>query len=316
MASTTRIVDIHTHMYPPPYIELVRQRTEVPFIRTSPTDPNDVRLVLLPGEATGRPVGSSYWDVSEKLAFMDLHGISTSVISLANPWLDFITDGPTALKFAVEVNDWFETTGKANEGRLYFFAVLPIKASIAEITTEINRVKTLPHCRGVILGTTGAGNGLDDPAFEPIWKAVAEAQLMVFLHPHYGLPSEVYGPRAEEYGHVLPLALGFPMETTIAVTRMILSGVFSRVCGIKLLLAHSGGTLPFLAGRIQSCIEHDGKLIKDGGELPDVWEILRTNIWLDAVIYGDVGLKAAIDSVAKDGLGYKKVLFGKLNKGT
>lgn len=312
MAQTTTTVDIHSHMYPEPYINLLRERTTVPFIRASSTDPNDLRLIILPGEETGRPVGPSYWDVSEKLAFMDLHQISKSVVSLANPWLDFITDGPEALKFAVEVNDWFESTGKDQEGRLYFFAVLPIKASTAEIVTEIKRVKDLPHCRGVVLGTTGAGNGLDDPAFEPIWKAIADAGLMVFLHPHYGLPSEVYGPRAEEYGHVLPLALGFPMETTIAVTRMILSGVFGRVPGIKLLLAHSGGTLPFLAGRIQSCIEHDGKLVKDGGTLPNVWDILRTNIWLDAVIYGDVGLKAAIDSVATDGLGYKKVLFGML----
>ncbi|KAF3059904.1 putative uracil-5-carboxylate decarboxylase protein [Daldinia childiae] len=71
-------------------------------------------------------------------------------------------------------------------------------------------------------------------------------------------------PATEEYGHVLPLALGFPMETTIAVARMYLAGVFDQVPELRLILAHSGGTLPFLAGRIESCIVHDGHLVQEG----------------------------------------------------
>ena len=61
---------------------------------------------------------------------------------------------------------------------------------------------------------------------------------MLFLHPHYGIPSEMYGEA--QNGHVLPLALGFPFETTIAVSRMILSGIFDRHPDLKILLAHSG----------------------------------------------------------------------------
>ena len=157
------------------------------------------------------------------------------------------------------------------------------------------------------MGTTGLGQGLDDPALDPVWGALQDAGQVVFLHPHYGLPTSLYGPRAAEYGHVLPLALGFPLETTIAVTRMLLSGVFDRFPELKVLLAHSGGTLPFLAGRIESCILHDGHL-KQEGKIEGrrkVWDVLRKNIYLDAVIYAEPGLKAAIDVSGSD-----RLMFG------
>ena len=119
----------------------------------------------------------------------------------------------------------------------------------------------------------------------------------------------MYGPRSNDYGHVLPLALGFPLETTIAVTRMLLSGVFDRFPKLKILIAHSGGTLPFLAGRIESCIAHDAHLKKEKKleHRRELWDILKNNIYLDAVIYADVGLKAAVDASGAD-----RLMFGKL----
>jgi aminocarboxymuconate-semialdehyde decarboxylase len=304
----SRVVDVHTHMYPPPYIDLLKSRNTVPYIRASKDSQNqeDLRLIILPGEELGRPVGPSYWDVSEKLSFMKQHKINVSVVSLANPWLDFITDAEEATKFAHQINDWFNSTSEDLGGQMYFFAVLPMRAPIETICAEIRRVHSLKWCRGVVMGTTGAGFGLDDPAFVPIWEALAENQTMVFLHPHYGLPSEVFGPRAEKFGHVLPLALGFPLETTIAITRMILTGIFAKLPGLRILLAHSGGTLPFLAGRIQSCINHDAHFMKTGEHKVNVWDILKNNIFLDAVIYDQIGLKAAAEAVSS-----KRVMFGK-----
>jgi hypothetical protein len=77
-------------------------------------------------------------------------------------------------------------------------------------------------------------------------------------HPHYGIGAEEvnYGSQVEN-GHVLQLAAGFPFETTIAITRLILAGVYDRHPGLKLLLAHSGGALTQLSSRLASCVEHD-----------------------------------------------------------
>jgi len=238
---------------------------------------------------------------------MDKHNIQISVVSLANPWLDWLPPsdaGPTAQA----INDEVNKTCSQYPGRLFFFGTLPLSGSSSVIISEITRLKSLQYVRGVILGTTGLGKGLDDPELIPIFEALQEAKLPIFLHPHYGLPSEVWGSRANDYGHVLPLALGFPLETTIAVTRMILAGVFEKVPDLEMILAHSGGTLPFLAGRIESCIEHDAHLKaagKLGGQRKTVWDVLKKNIYLDAVIYSQVGLKAAIEASGED-----RVMFG------
>lgn len=311
MPSSTPIVDIHTHMYPPSLLSTLRSRTVIPYVRSSP-DSSISRLVILPSEesssstSAGRPIGPEYSSISQKIAFMDAHGIDISVISLANPWLDWVEPAEAAAT-AKMVNDEMESLCSQYPGRLYTFGTLPLSGTPEEIVAEISRLKTQRYCRGIVMGTSGLGSGLDDPALEEIWSALSSASLPIFLHPHYGLPTSVFGPRASEYGHVLPLAMGFPLETTIAITRMILSGVFDQHPTLQVLLAHSGGTLPFLAGRIESCIAHDSHL-KSTGKIEgrrDVWEILKSNIYLDAVIYGEAGLKAAVEVSGAD-----RVMFG------
>lgn len=237
---------------------------------------------------------------------MDQHNIQISVISLANPWLDFL-DTSIAADEAVKINDEINSLCSQYLGQLFAFGALPLSASSEEVVKEVKRLTTLPCMRGIILGTSGLGSGLDDPALDPIYAALEATGSMIFLHPHYGLPSDVYGPRKNEYGHVLPLALGFPLETTIAISRMYLSGVFDRFPKLQVLLAHSGGTLPFLAGRIESCIEHDAHFIHavKEGKRKSIWDTLKQNIWLDAVIYSEVGLKSAIEASGAD-----RVMFG------
>ncbi|KAI0024992.1 2-amino-3-carboxymuconate-6-semialdehyde decarboxylase [Xylariomycetidae sp. FL0641] len=331
--SQAKVVDIHTHMYPPAYVELLESRKSIPLIRRF-EGAKDPRYIILPAEAEalekiessssssssssetpvslpGRPVTTHYSSLDQKLHFMDTHGIDISVISLANPWLDFVAS-EDAGETAKSINTAFDGMCASAPGRLYFFATLPLTAPPEALLAAVGHVRGLRHCRGVILGTSGLGQGLDDAALVPVLRALAANRLPIFLHPHYGLPSEVWGPRATaEYGHVLPLALGFPMETTIAVARMYLAGVFDAVPDLRLLLAHAGGTLPFLAGRIESCVVHDAHLLRAGRTggrdgRRSVWQVLREQVYLDAVIYSPVGLRAAADAAG----GADRLLFG------
>ena len=308
------IVDIHTHIYPSSYLSLLRARKTVPYLLDLPA-PASPRLIILPSDdheslapsSRGRPIGPEYSSLEEKLAFMSKHHISISIISLANPWLDFLP-AQEALSAARQINDELNGICQESQGKLYAFAALPVSAPSSEIVAEIERLQKLSHIRGIILGTTGLGTGLDDPALEPIWEKLETTKRLVFLHPHYGLPAEVFGPRVQSYGHVLPLSLGFPMETTIAFVRMWLSGVFDRHQMLSVLIAHAGGTVPFLAGRVQSCVEHE-RLFRDeeGKQLErrGICDVLQRNVWLDAVTYSELGVQAAIGAV-----GEGRVLFG------
>lgn len=317
------VVDIHTHIYPLCYIELLGSRERVPYIHKPIT--GHARLIILPSdddeskpaEMRGRPIDASYSSWDAKRTFMTLHGIEISVVSLANPWLDFLPASESP-KWAQMVNDElekscvdFNTELPDSKCKLYAFGTLPLSASAEDNGVEISRLKSLPHLKGIIMGTTGLGLGLDDPALTPIWQSLQDTQTLTFLHPHYGLPDAAFGGSevVARSGHVLPLALGFPLETTIAISRMFLAGVFDRFPNLKMLLAHSGGALPFLAGRIQSCVEHERDFIANGGSTHgpqrSIWEVLQTNIYLDAVIYGEPGLKAAVEAGSAD-----RVMFG------
>lgn len=317
------MVDVHTHLYPRSYIELLASRRQVPYIHSNSL--GDPRLIILPSdddeskpvESRGRPIDASYSSWDAKRGFMTLHGINISVVSLANPWLDFLP-ASEAPKWARTVNDdlengcaEFNKQSSSSICKLFAFGTLPLSATAEENSAEITRLKSLPHLKGIIMGTTGLGTGLDDPALDPIWQALQDTNTLIFLHPHYGLPDSVFGGAevVARSGHVLPLALGFPLETSIAVARMFLAGVFDRYANLKMLLAHSGGTLPFLAGRIQSCVEHERDFVTNGGSKQgpktDIWAILQKNVYLDAVIYGEPGLRAAVDAASAE-----RVMFG------
>ena len=239
---------------------------------------------------------------------MKSHYISSSVVSLANPWLDFLSS-ESAASVARDVNDDMSQLCSSHPGKIFALGTLPVSAPVGEVVQEVKRLKTLEGIRGIILGTTGLGKGLDDSTMDPIWSSIALTGLLVFIHPHYGLPTEVFGPKLADSGHVMPLSLGFPLETTIAFTRMFLAGVFDRHPGLKVLLAHAGGAIPFLAGRIESCVQHERVLRDEAGKLPEgrssIWDVLKRNVWLDGVVYSAVGIKAAVDVVGKE-----KVLWG------
>jgi aminocarboxymuconate-semialdehyde decarboxylase len=180
-------IDVHTHMYLPGYMNILRKRTDIPRVQT--INGSD-RLIILPGEdaegttAIGRPIGKEYWDIKAKLHYMDQHHIEKSVISLANPWLDFL-EGKEAENVAQELNDELLKMCEDSNGRVYGFATLPVRNTAASVR-EVHRIAKMSHMRGVILGTPGAGKGLDDEGMRDVLGAIEENNLMIFMHPHYG----------------------------------------------------------------------------------------------------------------------------------
>lgn len=169
----------------------------------------------------GEPWGRNADCSAEKLKFMDRHEIDVTVVSTANPWLDFLSPSE-ATKLAEDLNEDLEeycatspAVTNSDLRRLYAFGLLPLVPGITQkaLLDSIAQLRSLNHVRGLIMGTQGLGKGLDDPELAALWGAIADAGLVVFLHPHYGINASAWGE--QDSGHVLPLALGFPFETTI-----------------------------------------------------------------------------------------------------
>lgn len=296
-----KIVDVHTHIYLERYIQVLKARTKVPRIfKNNGQD----RLIILPHEdiddstRLGRPIGPEYYDPSVKKEFMSKHQITHSILSLGNPWLDFL-DPSEAAPLASALNQDLQAYCQNHE-QFYGFGVLPT-SSPKDCVLELENIAALDKLRGAIIGTHGAGKGLDDPEYFQVFETASKLGQMLFLHPHYGIDPEHYGT-SQSNGHVLPLALGFPFETTISISRMILAGVFDKFPNLKILVAHSGGVLPFLAGRLDSCVEHDPHVCNRLNKKPS--DYLKS-LYYDAVNYHAPGLKCLHDLVGRD-----RVMFG------
>ncbi len=98
--------------------------------------------------------------------------------------------------------------------------------------------------KGVALPSAAADVPLDTPAFEPFFAECAALELFVFMHPTTAADRPALGD------YTLLQLVGWPFETTLAVARLIFAGTFERHPGLQLVLAHGGGALPWLAGRL------------------------------------------------------------------
>lgn len=252
-------IDVHSHFYFPRYVQMMRGRTSIPRIVLE--GGND-RLLIMPEEDTmglegrGRPIDSSYWEMEQKIGFMKANGIEGAVLSLGNPWLDFLSP-EGAVPLARQLNLDLEKICSENPGSFRGLGVLPLQ-DISASLSELNHMASLTYVKGAILGTKGAGKGLDDSALDPVWQRAEELGLFFYLHPNYGIGEERFG----NFAYTLNFALGFPFETTIAVARLILSGVLERCPWLKLIVSHGGGTIPYLSGRLDGIAKAHGKTPK------------------------------------------------------
>jgi predicted TIM-barrel fold metal-dependent hydrolase len=192
-SSRTSLVDVHTHIYPEWYLDLLAERDRVPRIAV---DADGRRSFVIfevedrPGAAGGRPFEASYWDIEHKLAFMDQVGITESWVSLGNPWLDPFS-GSDSPDLARRVNAWFADLPERTESRCRGFGVLPSDevGHAIEIASEI----AASHLVGVIIGTRVCGLALDDGALEPLWAQLEGDGVPVLIHPSPGLGMDVLG---------------------------------------------------------------------------------------------------------------------------
>ena len=91
--AVSELIDVHSHIYPVPYLELLETRQEIPRVVNRD---GKREFLIFPEESHpdvgGREMGAEFTDLESKLAFMDRFGIDRSIVSLGNPWLDPFPD--------------------------------------------------------------------------------------------------------------------------------------------------------------------------------------------------------------------------------
>jgi aminocarboxymuconate-semialdehyde decarboxylase len=156
-----------------------------------------------------------------------------------------------------------------------------------------------PGAVGVVVLANIAGQDLTDPAFAPVWGDIDRRALPVLVHPT--APQGVADLHMDEYGLVPPV--GFMVDTTVAFSRMIFNGFLDRYPNRKLIAAHGGATLPYLAGRLDICHERIPACSEHISDKPSSY---LQRIWYDSVVYAP----EALDLCIKVAGGSERVLYG------
>jgi aminocarboxymuconate-semialdehyde decarboxylase len=190
------------------------------------------------------PLAESFVDPDAKVAELERSELEGAIVSASPPLFYYHVDPGAGEAMARAVNAGLAEMAAARPDRLRWMAIVPLQAP--ERAVAVLEDARAAGCVGVEVGTAvGPERPLDDPALEPFWAAAERAGLPVMLHPAYTRPH----PRLGDY--YLENVIGFPLETTIAIERLICSGTLDRHPGLRVVLVHAGGYFPWQAGRLR-----------------------------------------------------------------
>jgi len=177
------------------------------------------------------------WDHGQRLTDIDRAGVDIEILS--NPPMYSRVDDHSP-ELCRMVNDALAESCRRDPERFKAFAHLPFNtmdAALQELTRALDELGFI----GVLITSNVGGRYLHTPEFFPFWQEVNRRRVPVFMHPSH---SPYY--RDDE----TPTLLSFPFDTTLSATKLVYGGLFERFPDTVLILAHLGGTLPYLAQRV------------------------------------------------------------------
>jgi len=233
-----RIVDFHNHFYPPAYIDALRSDPESAVTVT--TDANGDPVLHSPGDANFAVPPHRDIDVREQV--LEDEGIDTQVLTFTSPGVH-VHPPARAVVYARLVNDAFAAIVRERSPQFTSLATLPLNDPDASVR-ELERAMDTLEFPGVMVFGNVNGVALSDRRYWPLWEQAHERKAVCYIHPTHPLGVEAMG----EYW-LMPL-VGFPFDTTLAAASLVFSGIPERYPGIRWVLAHLGGAIPYLAERL------------------------------------------------------------------
>jgi aminocarboxymuconate-semialdehyde decarboxylase len=232
------VIDVHAHLVPRLLVEATREAS-LPNVAVRDHGADQFSFSVA-GEAT-RVLPPRLIDVEQRIEWMDGCGIDVQIVGTWADLFGYALEGEEGVAWARILN---QTLAEVVDDidRLEAFASLPMQApdAAAQMVGEIAKSGFL----GVTFAARVEDMELDHPTLDPVWAALSEHAVPAFIHPGFGAGD----PRTSEYGMVN--AVGRPVDTTIAAARILGADIPRRFPGVEVILAHGGGALPFILGRL------------------------------------------------------------------
>lgn len=236
----TRTVDVHAHVLVPeaariagPHVDMMK----VPLARHASAATRELNAVQ------DRDRAAAIADVGDRIAVLDAQRIDMQIVAPPPPQCYYHVPLDVAVEATQALNDGLSAWVMQAPERFAALGSVPLQDAEAAVA-ELVRLMRLPGMKGVQILTSVNGGEISHPDLEAFWTEAEALGAVVLLHPN-GFSE---GRRFED--HYFNNVIGNPLETTLALHRLIFDGVLDRHPALKVVAAHGGGYLPAYSGRI------------------------------------------------------------------
>jgi 6-methylsalicylate decarboxylase len=207
-------------------------------------------LAVLPPGDRGR-LGS--WTPERSIEQMDKFDISIAILSMTQMG-DLLYDGTEKGNAAVRTgNEYGAKIMAEHPKRFGLFTGVPlpdIDAVMKEMEVGLDQLKA----DGIGIYTNDNHNRWPgDPYYDPMWQELNRRKAVLYMHP--------LAPQCcRNLNDSVPTAMNeFDFDITRACTSILANGVLHKYPNVRIIIPHSGGTMPVLAGRIKDRYPSDAK---------------------------------------------------------
>ena len=281
--------DVHAHVIVP---EITGEDAWRPKVWT---DDAGKQVVELGGKQI-RAAVHEFVDVDGILAAQDEAGVDRVLLCPWVPLLYYDAEPQDGLTRARIQNEALSGLVRRHPDRVTALGAVPLQEPELA-ASEVQALMDEGVLRGVELAASVRGVFLGDDRFEPFWEAAEETGALVFVHPTTrGFDSPAF------HDYYLWNTVGNPLETATTAAHLVVAGVMERHPGLRVLLAHGGGALMAVRGRMRHAHGFQPQARARLREAPD--DSIR-RFYFDTLTHDDALLRALIEYV-----GHEHVLLG------
>ena len=270
-------VDFHTHVFPEQMPPLGARYGDERWPRLE-KEGDSGRIMV--GSQAYRKIGPAAWTIASRVEDMDRENVDIQVLSPTPITFGYWGKAEACLELSRYQNDFIARLVSENPRRFIGLGTVPMQDPAATIR-EMTRVRRELKLAGLEIGASIDGKGFHVPELRDFFRAAVELSCPLFIHPTnepWGVPE--HHKRAAIPG--LYQTVGMPGETNFAAATLILGGVMSDVPGLRICLAHGGGTLCWTVPRMDFFWANT-ELAKSNVRVGPL-ETLRT-FWADTLTY-------------------------------
>jgi predicted TIM-barrel fold metal-dependent hydrolase len=206
------------------------------------------------------------YDIAARVAMMEAWPGYRQVLTLSNPPLETVAGPGDAPDLARLANDELRAICAHRPDKFpAWVASLPLN-NIAASLAELDRATAL-GARGVQFFTNVGGRPLDDAEFLPLFEEAHRRNLAIWMHPARDARFADY-PGEQKSKYEIWQVLGWPYETSVAMARMVFSGLFDRLPGLTIVTHHLGAMIPYFEGRVGPLWDQLGSRTSDEDYMP------------------------------------------------